>query len=468
MGGWWIWIGLAAGAAGGLLSSLQHALREVSRHSLEQAAIRREFRRSRARNGEGTTGGGSVDIAAGGGLPGDPRDAIPRGVASVASDLDGHVATVAVPRIACNLLVGVSFVLWIAALRNVVAPGLADVAIGIALGAVLTWLLSVVVPLAIARHAAESTVLSWLWLIRACRTAIGPLRIIVAFVAEVVRRLAGDEAASELKAREAELLSLVEASEREGRLDEGAREMIEAVVDFGNNTVEQVMTPRTEIEALEYTDDLETVKRFAESAGHSRIPVYEDDLDHVVGVLYVKDLLRWMVSAGNGTGGFELRPILRDPTFVPETKTVRELLQELLEEKVHIAIALDEYGGTSGLVTIEDIVEEVFGEIQDEYEPETADTPGVVIDTEFGTAHVDARTEIDEANDELEKIGLALPEHDDYDTVGGFVVTRMGKIPEAGEELRENGLIVTVLDAEPTRVLRVAITRAPAEEPEAA
>ncbi|MAY74980.1 MAG: hypothetical protein CMJ31_09760 [Phycisphaerae bacterium] len=458
---WWIWIGLGAGGVGGLLSTLQHALREVNRGSLEQAELRRKFAKAgrlQGSNGNGSEGSApSFDVAA-------SKAEITPSVATVAADLDGHVAAVAVPRIVCNLLLGVSMVLWISSLREVAAPGLVDVASGIGAAAVMTWLLSVVLPLAVARHAAEGAVLSWLWLIRLCHVAIGPLRAVQGFVGEVVRRLAGEEARSDLAAREAELLSLVEASEREGGLDEGARDMIEAVVEFRNTSVEQIMTPRTEVEALEYTDDIAAVKRYAREGAHSRIPVFRDNLDHVEGLLYVKDLFKWMTD-GRADRSFVLQDTLRKPTFVPETKTVSELLAELLEEKVHIAIAIDEYGGTSGLVTIEDIVEEVFGEIQDEYDPDEDRTPSVVIDTDAGLATVDARTEIDEANDELEDIGLELPEDDDYDTVGGYVVTRLGKIPEAGEELQQDGLHITVLEAEPTRVLRVSIRRA--EEVEA-
>lgn len=451
-GGWWLWIGLGCGAAGGLLSSLQHALREVSRASLEQAITRR-------RSAAGVRSGGGAATAAAG-----PEDLLSEATCAVAADLDGHVAAVALPRIACNLLLGVSVVLWVAHLGDAVAPRFSDVAIGIAAAGSLTWVLSVVVPLALARHAAERTVLSWVWLIRVCYLVLRPLRSVLGFVAEVVRRLAGTDAVDEMEAREAELLSLVEESEREGQLDETAREMIEAVVEFRSTTVEQIMTPRTEVEALEYTDDLELVKRHAAAAAHSRIPVYREDLDHIVGVLYIKDLLRWLVTADQVKRPFVLSALLRQPWFVPETKTVRELLGELLEQKVHLAVAIDEYGGTSGLVTIEDIVEEVFGEIQDEYDEDEPETTGVEIDAGSGVARIDARTEIDEANDELTELGLELPEDDDYDTVGGFVVTRLGRIPAAGDELRHEDLVVTVLEAEPTRVVRVAVRRATEEE----
>ncbi|MEM7622181.1 MAG: hemolysin family protein [Planctomycetota bacterium] len=460
--GLWIYIAAGAGFAGSLLSSIQHALRETSRHGLEATAVRREVsRRQRLARTEASSesvqgAGAGADVASEAGS----LDA-PASVAAVAADLDGHTGAVAVPRVVCNLVVGVGLVLWITHLRGLPAPELLDIGLGMLAAALVTWLLSVVVPIAVARHAAERTVLGWLWLVRLCYVAMGPLRLVQSFVAEVVRRLAGEDARDEIEAREAELLSLVEESEREGQIDEHARDMIEAVVEFGSTTVEQIMTPRTEIRALEYTDDLAAIKDFARDSGHSRIPVFREDIDHIEGVLYVKDFLRWILDGGElSDGPFTLTSILREPTFVPETKPVREFLQERLADKVHVAIALDEYGGTSGLVTLEDIVEEVFGEIRDEYEPEDADEPMVIVDALTGVAMIEGRAEIDDANDELEAIGLVLPEHDDYDTVGGFVVTTMGKIPEAGEVLVHGGVAVRIIEAEPTRVLRVSVRRA--------
>ena len=171
-------------------------------------------------------------------------------------------------------------------------------------------------------------------------------------------------------------------------------------------------------------------------------------------MLYSKDLLHHMIAAEEHRGeGFVLRPLLRPVIFVPETKTVRELLAEMLQKRVHVAMVADEYGGTSGLVTFEDIVEEIFGEIQDEYEqPTENDAPSVDLDPEAATAGVDARLRISDANDRLEPIGIRLPESEDYDTVGGLVVVTLGRIPTPGECVRLDGVSLTVLQAEPTRV----------------
>lgn len=451
--GWWIWVAVASAALGGLMAVVQHALRDISRHGIEQAAAQRATARSRP--------GPTSAHGSGPALSPTDQAQIPRAVARLAADIHGHVAAVALPRVGLNLLAGVAMVLWVAHARGEAAPGVADVAIGLGSGVLVIWLLSVAIPLAIAEHAAEETALSWLWLVRLCHALFTPLRAVLRLLAEIVRRLTGGVDGDDLEAREAELLSLVEESRREGQLDETAQEMIEAVVEFRSTTVEQIMTPRTELEALPYTDDLAAVSLYVKDNGHSRIPVYREDLDHIEGVLYAKDLLRWMVAAHDADrASFRLAPLLRSPTFVPETKTVRELLAELLEQKVHIAIVIDEYGGTSGVVTMEDIVEEIFGEIHDEYEPEDDTQPPVEVDLASGVAAVDGRAEIHEANDALEALGLEFPEHDDYDTVGGFVVTRLGKIPGPGERLHHDGLVVTVLEAEPTRVLRVSVRRA--------
>lgn len=437
--GVWIWIAVAGLVLGAVFSTVQYALRSVTRLGLEAAS----------------------------GTSSNRDEALPTALERILDDVHGHAAAVAVPRVMSNLVVGIALVLWVGGVPlagegidsgNGISPG--ELLLGVAISGVAIWAFSVAIPLAIAEHASDRVVASFAWLVRLFAVALAPLRSVVAFVTEVVRRLAGETAKTTSEVREAELLSLVEESEREGDLDESAREMIEAVVDFGSTTVEQIMTPRTDIQGVQYTDQLEAVKQAAAEATHSRIPVYDETIDAIVGVLYLKDLLRWLVRDEGERGDFSLKSITRDATFVPETKTVRELLSELLEQKVHIAFATDEYGGISGLVTIEDIIEEVFGEIRDEYETEDRPDPQVTVDVEGRTAEIDGRAEVDDANDELESIGIELPESDDWDTVGGFVVTTMGKIPDTGEMLVHDGVEITILQAEPTRVVRVRVAKA--------
>lgn len=379
-------------------------------------------------------------------------------VRKILEDLPGHAMAVTMPRILCNLVAAVSFVEWAAQTWGGVGRMWTFIG-GVGLAVLLIWVFGLVLPLSIAAHAAERTVFAFNVPIRWAYAASAPARKLAAFFDEVVRRLAGADEEHEAEELEAELMSVVEEGKREGQFDEIDREMIEAIVDMRGKTVEQIMTPRTEIEAMELTNDLGEVTAYLRESHHSRIPVYEESLDHVVGVFYIKDLIRWL--AGEGVKGdgrrFDLRSIVRPALFVPETKTVRELLTELLTNRVHIAMVADEYGGIAGLVTMEDIIEEVFGEIQDEYEPPEAEAEDVQLDLEARSARIEARARIDDVNDELKPLGVELPESEEYDTVGGFVVTTLGRIPGAGERVRlERGEIV-VLEAEPTRVLRVKL-----------
>ncbi|MEO0515453.1 MAG: transporter associated domain-containing protein, partial [Planctomycetota bacterium] len=205
------------------------------------------------------------------------------------------------------------------------------------------------------------------------------------------------------------------------------------------------------------TRPLEQVKTAVLEYGHSRVPVFRENLDDIVGILYAKDLIELLHTPGTESdkaAEFDLESILRDSFLVPESKKVLELLHEFRATKVHMAVVLDEYGGTAGLITIEDILEEIVGEIQDEYEPED-ETPEVIAIDET-SAKVDARMHLDDLNDQLD---LDLPEDEDYDTVGGFVFAELGHIPEAGETFEAHGIKVTVDEAERTKVIAVTVEK---------
>jgi len=324
--------------------------------------------------------------------------------------------------------------------------------IGLVSGAILCWLALDLVATAVAKHAAPATVSHFFWMIRllAINTYLisGP----VAFVDEVIKRLSGAnlEAADERAEAEAELLRSIEQTHREGRLDKGAVTLLENVVEFTGTDVGEVMTPRTDIDGLEYTDDLVEIRRFIGVIGHSRIPVYEEDLDHIVGILYAKDLVRWL---GEQDPSFTLRPLLRRPIVVPETKQVADLLADFQRSEVHMAMVVDEYGGTAGLVTIEDVLEEIVGEIVDEHEPDDEDQPGLHPMAE-GLYEVDGNFHIDDLNEALE---LGLPEDEEYDTVGGWLMACIGHVPETGESHDENGHRFTAIATTPTQVERISI-----------
>ncbi|MHC4720593.1 MAG: hemolysin family protein [Planctomycetota bacterium] len=180
------------------------------------------------------------------------------------------------------------------------------------------------------------------------------------------------------------------------------------------------------------------------------MPVYEDNIDNIVGLIYAKDLL---ADIGRGGGDFKLRDKMRGTYFVPETKPIRTLLHEFQNQKLHIAILLDEYGGTAGIVTLEDILEELVGEITDEYEKPV---PGPIKRIDEETIEVDARTYIDDLNEEFE---LSLPEDEDYDTVGGFVFSHLGYVPKSGEAFDYENLNFTISSAEARRIKRLRIRK---------
>ncbi|MEO1278724.1 MAG: hemolysin family protein [Planctomycetota bacterium] len=375
---------------------------------------------------------------------------------------DVSAGAIALPRIACSLFVPVALVLHLALLldgdpSDGLEIGWLSMVLGIAIATPVLWVTNMALPAAIARHAWGATLRTTAPIIRGLMVPLRPFAGVYRFLDEVVRRLAGADGQDADRA-EAEILSAVEQAERFGGVDETERDMIEAVVEFRSTDVDEIMTPRTAIEALEYTDDLDSVKQYIRDSHHSRIPVYRENLDEIAGFLYAKDLLKWLAEPENGEPkNFDLQSILRDALFIPETKTVRELLREMIQSRVHIAMVADEYGGTAGLVTIEDIVEEVFGEIHDEYEDAPEDEPEVKLNMDERSAIIDAQSHIDDANDALRPLNVELPEEDDYDTVGGFVSTRLGRIPDVGDTWVEGDVRLIVISAEQTRVRRVRL-----------
>jgi CBS domain containing-hemolysin-like protein len=276
-----------------------------------------------------------------------------------------------------------------------------------------------------------------------------PLIAFLLFFDEVIRRLAGvpqEDARTQADEMEREILNVVSEGEAQGAFDEEEKEMIESIIDLRDAQVAEIMTPRTEIEALPAGATLSEVKRLVMEKGHSRIPVYEDTIDRVLGILYAKDLL-----AIEESDAFDVTRVMRQALYIPESKRIRDLLHEFQEKKLHIAIVLDEYGGTAGLVTIEDILEELVGEIVDEYEPEE---PEALRRIDDHTVEVDARMRIDEINDELD---ISLPEEEDYETIGGFMFSSLGRIPAVGETWQQDNVRIQVTAAEPRRIHRLRI-----------
>ncbi|HEX6694811.1 MAG TPA: hemolysin family protein [Longimicrobiales bacterium] len=250
-----------------------------------------------------------------------------------------------------------------------------------------------------------------------------------------------------------ELRLLVEQSHEEGIVESDQEQMIAGVFEFRETLAREVMTPRPDIVALPINASRDDVLRLASDEGHSRIPVYEDTLDEIIGILLVKDLLATVVRKGD----FDLPSLLREPIFVPDTKRIDALLAELRTKSVHMAIVLDEFGGTMGLVTLEDILEEIVGDIYDEHDlPETEFEI-----TPAGEVLIDGGASISEVN---ERFGLELPEAD-FDTVGGYIFGELGRVPVAGDEVPlGDGTCLQVDDVEDRRITRVRLLRSAPED----
>ena len=330
-----------------------------------------------------------------------------------------------------------------------------SVVLGFFISLALVWLATGVVGLSIARHVGIGLAIRLAGPLHLALYIHRPLIATGRFIDEMVRRLTG----ANLKERDAEeeLLRTVEESQRTGGLDHVAAEMIENVVEFADTDVSSVMTPRTDVEGIEYTDDLAQIRDFIEHAGHSRIPVYSDNLDAIEGILYVKDLVQYL---GERAADFKLRPLLREAIRVPETKQVGDLLRDFQTAEIHMAIVIDEYGGTSGLVTIEDVLEEIVGEIHDEHEPDD-DEEATCLQVEKGVWDVDGRFSLQDLDDHLE---IDLPEELEPETVAGFVLEHFGRVPDTNDRFTALGYRFCVLKASDTRVERVRIDRAPHSE----
>ncbi|MCI0651251.1 MAG: hemolysin family protein [Planctomycetes bacterium] len=245
---------------------------------------------------------------------------------------------------------------------------------------------------------------------------------------------------------EERILAAVEIGEWEGALREGEKSMIESVLEFHDVEVTEVMTPRTEMVCMDATLTVEAALDPVIECGHSRIPVYREDIDDISGVLYAKDLLRHQRA---GDVKRTLGEIARKVNFVPESKKISELLAEFRKQRFHIAVILDEYGGTSGLVTIEDIIEEIVGEIDDEFDSHSAT---LIRRVDAATFELDGRAPIDEVNEALH---VALPERDDYATIAGFLLATLGKVPKEGEVVLYENLQFRITSANERRIRRV-------------
>ena len=325
--------------------------------------------------------------------------------------------------------------------------------------ALLLVIFSIAVPHAWAKHAGTSLLVRSYPLLYVLAWMSQPLTWGWRLIDATIRRLSGvgpPDANGRMEEKHEELLNYVEEGEKEGVVDKQERHMIESVLEFGETTAGEIMTPRTDVVGIPVESPLPQAVEIVINHGHSRYPVYQDSIDNVVGMLYAKDLLHELSQPGDSK---IIKDRLREPYFVPQSKPLPDLLHDFQQQKVHLAVVLDEYGGTAGVVTIEDILEEIVGEITDEYE---RPQPEPLKRIDEHTIELDARCSVDELND---KFDLHLPEDEAYETVGGFVFSKLGFIPTTGQTFQHENLLFTVVDAGQRKINRLRIRiNEPAEE----
>jgi putative hemolysin len=322
------------------------------------------------------------------------------------------------------------------------------------LALLVSFLLSVVLliaaevtPKTLAIRYAERVALAAAGPVDRLATFLGPVLWAVTIVS---RALTGGRAARAPYLTEQELLTLLHVSEEQGVIEEQEHQMIHGIIEIGDKTVREIMVPRTDIVAIERNTPLKDIVKVFKEHRHTRLPVYQSDLDHVIGLMHTKDLLLFFTLST--TQEFDIDKILRPIKFTPEQKKVDELLHEMRTDKVHMMIVLDEYGGTAGLVSLEDLLEEIVGEIRDEYDSAEEDLLVVLNDHE---ARVDASFPLEELNSRL---GLAVEESGDYDSVGGYVHAQLGKIAQAGDSFKGGRATWTVEKVKGRRIEWVRLT----------
>jgi putative hemolysin len=345
-------------------------------------------------------------------------------------------------------------------------PALAPYAGGLAL-VIVTALVSFftivfgeLVPKTLALAHAERYALTLSWLVEVMGRVLGPVVWLLTRVTGAVNRLLGVRDVPQDAISSEELKILVERGGEQGILEAEEEQMISAVMELGESRVHEVMVPRIDIVAVPVTAPYDEVVDAIVRWGHSRMPVFEGSIDNIVGLLYAKDLLPYL------KGGAELPPIrskLRPPLFVPESMSVDDLLHEMQRRRVHVAVVLDEYGGTAGLVSLEDLLEEIVGEIQDEYDTEEPMVERLSDDE----ARIDGRADVDELV-ELFAVALDNEDAEEYDTIGGLVYHHVGGVPKVGDRVDLDGATLTVESTDGRRVGKVLAVRVHREpEPDA-
>ena len=278
-----------------------------------------------------------------------------------------------------------------------------------------------------------------------------PIVKILMWTSILIGRILGVEVKTEnIMFTEEDLISFVNVGEAEGIIEEEEKEMIHSIVGLGETNAKEIMTPRTSMFAVEGNKTLDDIWEEMIEAGFSRIPVYEETIDNIIGVLYTKDVLNYLKAHSTDT---QVKELVREAYYVPETKSIIEILQEFKSKKVHIALVLDEYGGIGGVLTIEDLLEEIVGEIRDEFDNEEEESIKEIDDNRY---EVDAMLDIETKNKSL---NIDLPISEDYESLGGLIMSELGKIPAIGDIVDFQDVKLVVVEVEKMRVSKVEIQR---------
>jgi CBS domain containing-hemolysin-like protein len=348
------------------------------------------------------------------------------------------------------------------------ATGLIAAGIGIAgihtvtliAGSVIAFVLvcELLLPIVLVGHDPERALELLLPTFAPIATALGPLTRWIARSLASVRKAAApvtaSDAAEAADAANEATKAYIDTAEQEGLIEGEERKLLQSIVDFGDTLVREVMTPRPDIVAIEESATIAGLRTLFREQEYSRFPVYKESLDTIAGFVFIKDL----VLLGGTDDGRSISSLIRPAVVVPETKRVPELLKQFQRQQTQCAIVVDEYGGTAGLVTIEDLLEEIVGEIRDEYDVESE----AIVDEGHGRFVFSGKVDVDEVAQRLD----VHIERAGFETVGGYLLSHLGRVPVVGERFDIDDLTVEVLDAERRRVNKVRITRREESEPE--
>lgn len=319
-------------------------------------------------------------------------------------------------------------------------------------------LFSIILPKRIAQKYADKVVLKFIWVLDMLSFVLAPFIFLIDISVKAFGVFNKNDNEDEKDVSENEILMMVDTGGEEGSIDEDEKEMIKNIFDFDDKNAEEIATHRKDIVAVPIDITIEELINVVTSEKFTRIPVYEEDIDNIIGILHIKDFMNAVINKGRDN--FNLRDIIMEPFFVPSTKKADSLFEEMQNKKVHMAIVADEYGGTAGLVTMEDLIEEVMGEIQDEYDEE--EIPDITEVTERVT-RIEGSTPL---ADVAEKLDIEMPE-EEFDTLGGFIIGQLDRIPDEDETditVEYKGHIFRIDEIEDNRIAMVTVIKQETEE----